>query len=113
MKALTRRHLRGVMLVAAALAAMTLYLTRERRSLARDFANRVDDMTMREICCWCMVDPPTCFDRSNDDACYRELYRVQIEAWEANRLTFEIKRNSPTGVAFVRPTRVRTLVTTR
>ncbi len=57
----------------------------------------------------CFSAPPDyvgCFGRSDQEACYRELYRAQVEAYETNQSYDEVRAVSPTGVAFVAPTRV-------
>ncbi|HEY5921283.1 MAG TPA: hypothetical protein VIV11_06415 [Kofleriaceae bacterium] len=104
-----RVFLASICLVVAVVAA-------NRKQLARVFAS--SEVNGEEVlrgcgCFGCYHAPPKCYGRDGEEACYRELYRVQIEGWEANRLSDEIEAISPTGVAFVRPTRVRTLVTTR
>jgi hypothetical protein len=48
-----------------------------------------------------------CVNQADDDHCFREEFRAQLEAWEAGKSYEEIRNVSPTGVAFVRATSVR------
>ena len=51
--------------------------------------------------------PPSCVDRKNDDHCFREMCRAQLEALEANTWYDEVQAVSPTGASFVPRTTVR------
>jgi hypothetical protein len=70
-----------------------------------------EDCCRSDICCFCYEGwpelPNACFNQHDDDHCYREQYRAQLEAWEARKSYDEIRTVSPTGVAFVRATPVR------
>jgi len=68
----------------------------------------------RYRCSWApdepLVDdwrPPSCVGRKNDDHCFRDLYRAQLEALEANTWYDEVQAVSPTGASFARRTVVR------
>ena len=88
--------------------------------LAANF--EVDETEPREEAIMCVPEDPgcgyddypfevrherDCFDRQDDDHCYRELYRGMLEALDANRWYHEIAAISPTGVSFAKPTVVR------
>ena len=51
--------------------------------------------------------PPTCVGRKQDDHCFRDMYRAQLEALEANTWYDEVQSISPTGASFTKPTLVR------
>jgi hypothetical protein len=70
-----------------------------------------------DACCFCVTerfwfgppapDPPRCTDDNLDDDCVRDRLRARVEALEAGLSYDEVRATSPTGVAFVAPTRVR------
>jgi hypothetical protein len=51
--------------------------------------------------------PPTCVGRKQDDHCFRDLYRAQLEAYEANSSYDDMRDISPTGASFALRTVVR------
>jgi hypothetical protein len=102
------------------LVATTVYVSKEVQ-LAKSFEARASEWSDSNH--WCMShgcefacfdasvadgEPSRmCVDQPDDDHCYRELFRAQVEAYDSNRLYDELVAVSPTGVAFVEPTRVR------
>lgn len=106
-----RPRLGGVTLTTIVLAAAAVYGA-IRADLVRSLEARVIDWhdqsssRFRRPCHVGLPDYVGCFGRADQDACYRELYRARVEANEANQSYDEIRAVSPTGVAFVAPTRV-------
>jgi hypothetical protein len=110
-----RPRLDGVTLTSVVLAAAAVYGA-IRADLVKSFEARASDW--HDYLAWrrgdgligpCFSAPPDyvgCFGRPDQEACYRELYRAQVEAYETNQSYDEVRAVSPTGVAFVAPTRV-------